>query len=549
MKNFYLIARIIKHHSVIGMIALMSLLASCDKEEHDILPNPVNPVLTDNDTIRISITNVQTLTEAYNKATDAKKFYKLHVANNVLVNSRNIAELRAFGDWKNKNNVAVDWSKIPTKADTDNAINVVVPEETIMLSFDEYQEYGEVPLAPAESTPENAGFVASPKDVEKFADSGVQGVGGYNGENIHIQNADQLGQLIDVIAGYTGSTVTTYTANSDKAKVIFEEDLPNDTKGLKVRNMHMQALATVVGLSDIVNNNLQPGEKDVVANADLLSQFNLVGTDRFNGGNLFKISGADGADRMEGKTNGQYLRTDTASIGHNGSKLDRIIPDKIFIDVNGADAAVLKKLSGWSGGQIELSPQADENLPGGQKALLNHTQATLAMISTPAGGTEGALYKSLVNLVVSRYIKAGTTPNASDFDGAIRLDQFNDSIADMSYQKMDASNKLVGGESKALLNSESQIVIYDCRYHQIMGTKLQSRGSDIAASYYENNKDAQNIFYLINNDEFGVVLPDEYHDTMDGLQLCDLVRSWGFAVTGIHFVRQSMLDILHMHAY
>jgi hypothetical protein len=219
------------------------------------------------------------------------------------------------------------------------------------------------------------------------------------------------------------------------------------------------------------------------------------------------------------------------------------VPDTALVNVHGAGVSNLNKLSDYHG-TIYIRPESDETLPGGQKALLNHTQETLAMISTPTGKTNGAPYESVVDLVISKYVKNNRAPTAVDFSGAVILQQFNDSIADMSYQKMAASNKLVGNDYKALLNADT--VRYDCRFHQIMDTKLKSRVDYIMSAYYKQNKDAKDIAYLIDNG-LSVVMTDGKFETLSTVEKVRLIRSWGFIVTEIQFVMKSFADPIHIY--
>jgi hypothetical protein len=117
----------------------------------------------------------------------------------------------------------------------------------------------------------------------------------------------------------------------------------------------------------------------------------------------------------------EYIRTDTASIGADGEKLDRVVPEKVIINVDGVDVKVLDKLADWKYGQIEIEPQYDPQLPGNQKALMNHTDESLRKISTPAARNSEAVFKYTINPVLTKYVATTATPTASDYDGAVNL--------------------------------------------------------------------------------------------------------------------------------
>lgn len=542
MRKFNLIADVVKRYSVLGLFVAGSLLSSCSKDDDNILPpEPEKPVVPANDTIRLNITDIKSIADVYVKTDNAKKTYILKVTRDLGVTAENVDNLHYFGDWKKQSNVSVDWAKLATKS-TRNAnadTYVVVPEGKVPLSYEQYTEsFGGVPLATNNEVSAESSFITTPQDAEKFSESGVEAVAGYNGENISITAPEQLSAWVDIIEQYAAGQ-TKSTRGDVHANVEFKQSTDGGL-GLRVKNAHVSDLNTVTKYSKITNNRLQADEADVSVTADLLLNYEIAGS-KYNNGKLFKVLGADGADLLIDKTNGQLIRTDTASIGTNGAKLQRLVPDKAFVNVHGANASVLSNLADWNYGQIEIVPQADTSLPGKQRALLGHTEETLKLISTPAAPKTSTPYKYNVNPVLTRYTKTAAQPSATDFEGALSVTNFSDGTGDLNYQKVMASNDVVGDGYQALLNTNE--LKYTCPNNLIWASKLKGRADATEKSVYKYNAKGEK-FHLWTNGITAVIKKDEYESEFAALQA---MEKWAIQFHEMTVKLETIVDTYHVY--
>lgn len=522
MKKFLLLSDKVKRYSVIGMIAIASLMTSCSDNE---TPSPITPEdkeQTTKDVIRLDITDVKKLAHLNSITNEPQKKFQFRVINNLPVDANTVGELKYFGDWKKKDNISVEWSK-NSKGTRSGDTYVVTPNGQVPLTYEQYSEdFGGVPIAAAEENSDTNSFVTTDADAEKFFESGIEAVTGYKGENIVIENPDQLADWVDIVSEYAGRETRSKTGT--RASVTLGQSLNSNVKGLRIKNEHIKNLQTITELADIENKNLQADEKDVVTNADLLKQYTLHGDgSKYNGGKLFKVIGANGAENLMGKTNGQFIKTDTVSIGINGAKLKHFVPNQAFVDVHGADVSVLSDLSDWTNDAIEIVPIADKSLPGGQRALMGHTDETLNMISTPAARVAKGPYTYNINPILTRYVKKNAvTRSGTEHEGAMSITVLNDSTGYMSYQKVMASNHLAGEEYQALVNADE--LAYSCKHdNRIWWRTLKDRIDEFNTTMYRYNQDDNYIYFTGNN----VTIMYNKDEFKDGIELIEAVFKWG----------------------
>ena len=414
-KSFYTIAL---------LFAASTLFIGCGSDDPTPEPPPPPPQVE-----AITLT-VSDLTQLYNtrpQTQNQNRKYQINITGNIRVNAQNITQLSVFGEWARAENVTVNWGD-----------NVVVPDGLVRISFNQHQnEFGRVPLG--------AGFTgASADDVARFANIGITVLARFGGENVSIANADELSGWF-----YTIQDFVTNENNGAPVDVSFDEVLHGGVRGLAVKNAHMPYLSQIGRYATIANANLTPAELDVYAELETLQQFTIIGNGtRGMDGNMFKISGLSDECLATLNANGEFLRTDTASLSR--ILYQDIVPNRAFVDVHGMNAAVLKRLRDLENHTVLIEPVSDERLVGNQRALHHHTPETMTLLS-PTSFNRGTPWQSARNLIITpKTNRANPTPE--DFYGAIQLRMLHDMHSDWSFQLIDESIRAAGNGQFALLN-------------------------------------------------------------------------------------------------
>ncbi|MDR2413044.1 MAG: hypothetical protein LBD50_02415 [Rickettsiales bacterium] len=543
MKNFNFkhIAFLAKHCGAIGMIAAMSIIQSCSKNDGNDLP-PGSEKSSQNDTIRLNIANVAELDPMLARTSDSTKFYQIRVIRNLSVNAANLDRLRVFGAWKNKqsDNVSVDWSKTGATKSSD-ASHAVVPDGRVPLTYEKYaKDYGAVPLAENDNPQSDDAFVVPAGDVQKFEESGANdAVSSYNGEEIVINDPDQLPAWTSVILNYAGGKNARGADDANKAKVRLDQALTGGSKGLLVKTQHMSHADTIARYAVIINNNLQPDEIDVSTKYITLSSYNIIYEGKFNNGKMFYVSGADGADLMA--NSGVYIRTDTAGFGADGEKLNRAVPDRLIINQNGGNAAGLRTLADYRNGTIEIEPQSDNTLPGEQKALRGYDDSTLDLFSIENYAEKsGYPYNFKSPPVLTIYANNPAELSAEEAAGAIDIKNYANWTGNYSGQKIRASHEQVARFNKTGETLRPIVKSDTTRYWSYLNYVRFETLCDHGASLMTHClPDGRAPTALIDNGLF-VFMSDAQYDGMTAQEKLRYMRQW-FAISQINFAKLSQL--------
>ena len=400
-----------------------TIFIACGSDD-PIEPEPPPPPPPE--TMTIDVENLAELYDVRNLIQNPKRNYEVNVTGNILVNAQTLSQLSVVGALKDMDNVDVDWGT-----------HRVMPDGLVRIGFDQWQNnFGQAPLG--------FGFTAiNAADVEKFANAGIDVLARYNGEDVTITNADQL-----ITWFYIVQEFVTEENNGVPVNVAFNETLGNGSSGLRVENVHIQYLEQIGNYANITNKNIKANEPNVIATLELLHNFTIHGNGtRFNDGNMFKILGLTDADLKALNTNGEFLRTDTASFSR--MQHQNIVPNRAFVDVQGMNTAVLKRLSGLENHTVML-------LPVGNGSFFHMTHELMQLLS-PASFNRGTPWQSERPLRITPKTN-NANPTLADFYGAIQLIELNDMHSDWSFQLMEESIRAAGAGQRALVNTN--IIFY-----------------------------------------------------------------------------------------
>ncbi|MDR1865832.1 MAG: hypothetical protein LBR08_09725 [Bacteroidales bacterium] len=405
-----------------GIIAAGSFLVSCEDTAQD--PAPEIPSV---DTVNYNISVIAELSEKMPQistdAEDDRKVVNINITGNIGIDSLHMNLLQILGNMRQKSNVKITWGNFyvyPLRAG-------------IELSLAEWEKWNR----PALNINNESGsmFSADKDEVENF--------GQYAGVLLPIRDRNWKTGDIDI------ETVAQLGEKCELARIaaVSGRNVSVALNDLMVHNQHVSDLGKLIHDNITVFGSVLSGADSVAITAALAKKMNIRNIGKYNNGRMFFVSGANGADDLVGSAL-PHVRTDTASYGADGHKLENLLPNQLFYNVHTANAGGLLRLSD-SPRNISVTPRKDENLPGGEAALGNVTNPILKTFNTPAAPF-GKPYVFRENPVLTTYANVFSyySDRTRTIDGIaaapMNVTELGDSVGtDGSFQMLKASNHKV----------------------------------------------------------------------------------------------------------